>query len=269
MDRVLTYNWKDHEVFSALRMPKHGYYIIRCDGRNFHRLTDTLNFNKPYDRKFAELMVDSTLEVFRSGLNPCLAYIFSDEVNLLFLDLPFNGRIEKILSIVPSILSSAFTLNLHERMGVGSVVSFDSRIILLTRELLYGYLCHRQMEAWRNHNNSYAYFTLISKGYKPRDASRMLRGLKTSQIHELVFKMAGINLSRTPCWQRRGILVRYVLERKYGYDPLRNVKVETFRRRLRVEWEIPMFHSEDGCRLIQESISSFTSPPSMSQLPSS
>ncbi|RLG44277.1 MAG: tRNA 5'-guanylyltransferase [Thermoproteota archaeon] len=262
MEPVATsYPWKEHEIFSSLRLPKCGFYVVRCDGRNFHRLTEECGFQKPYDKRFAELMVEATLEVFRSGFNPCLAYIFSDEVNILLLRLPFNGRLEKIVSTISGILSSAFSLKLKEKLGVEKTSAFDSRMILLNRELLPSYLAYRQAEAWRNHNNSYAYYTLINKGYAPKEASVMLKGLKTNQLHELVYKMSGLNLSKTPSWQRRGILIKYLIEKKYGYNPVKKRKVVTYRRRLTVNWEPPLFESEKGREIIEESIRNFLDYP--------
>ncbi len=251
------YPWKEHEIFSGLRLPRYGFYVVRCDGRNFHRLTGECGFRKPYDVRFAELMVNATVEVFRSGFNPCLAYIFSDEVNILLLRLPFNGRVEKIISVVSGVLSSTFSLGLREKLEVKKIVSFDARMIILNRELLPAYLTFRQAEAWRNHNNSYAYYTLIDKGYTPKEASRMLKGLKTDQLHELVYKTSGINLSNTPTWQRRGILIRYLIEEKHGYNPLEKREAVTYRRKLTVDWEPPIFRSENGRKLIEKSIENF------------
>lgn len=98
---------KDCEIFSQLKVPDTA--IVRVDGRRFGKVLRKLQFSKPFDIRFANGMVES-IELFfsKSGINPVLAYLFSDEVSLLFIgDLPFNGRLEKIDSVIPSFISSA------------------------------------------------------------------------------------------------------------------------------------------------------------------
>jgi tRNA(His) guanylyltransferase len=43
-------------------------------------------------------------------------------------------------------------------------------------------------------------------GFKPSEIARKLKGLKTQELHELEFKQ-GIDLVKTPRWQRTGISV--------------------------------------------------------------
>jgi tRNA(His) 5'-end guanylyltransferase len=62
-----------------------------------------------------------------------------------------------------------------------------------------------------------------------------LRGLREHEIHELVFQK-GINLAKTPIWERRGVIVY----RKNG--------------RVAVDWEIPLFSSKEGKAILTEII---------------
>lgn len=183
--------WNRYEIFSEIKVPYNIPFFVRCDGRNFHRLTEEMEFKKPYDKEFAEIMVKAAKCLFKGGFNPMLAYIFSDEVNILFLEAPFNGRIEKIDSIVASFLGSAFSLELHFRKKVNKIISFDARIIPIPKEKILKYLAWRQLECWRNHINSYAFYTLIEKGLNREKAAKMLKGLKSIELHELVFKEKG------------------------------------------------------------------------------
>lgn len=41
---------------------------------------------------------------------------------------------------------------------------------------------------------------------KTKSSARMLKGLKTKGLHDLLFHH-GVNLTKTPTWQRRGILI--------------------------------------------------------------
>jgi tRNA(His) 5'-end guanylyltransferase len=56
----------------------------------------------------------------------------------------------------------------------------------------------------------------------------------------------GVNLAKTPGWQRRGILVYRKEEEKAGYDPRAGEPVETVRRVVTIDWDLPVFSSPEG-----------------------
>ena len=241
--------WKNLEVYSEVKISPAFPLIIRCDGHKFHRLSKELELDKPYDINFMKAMVETAKSLFYSGLSPVLAYIFSDEINILFLQKPFKGRIEKLNSIIPSILSSSLTLQIYEKWGKKLIVSFDSRLIPIPIKYLLGYLASRQKEAWRNHINSYAQKAMLMQ---------KLKGLKSSQLHELVMKTLKLNLAKTPTWQRRGILIYRRKIKIRGFNPLNKVEVETYRHKIHVDWELPLFTEEEGKRLIDEILSEYS-----------
>jgi tRNA(His) guanylyltransferase len=202
--------------------------MIRADGRGFRTLLR--NRRKPYDLEFARSMVAAAVNIFdSSGLSPGLAFVFSDEANLLFLEAPFAGRVEKIDSVIASLLSGALSIDL------GCAVSMDCRVIPICEGEVYEYLGERQDETWRNHVFSYGFYTLVEEGAGREEAMNELRGMRESEIHELVFRR-GINLAKTPAWERRGVLIY----RKDG--------------RITENWDLPLFRSEIGESLLCEII---------------
>ncbi len=224
-------------------------FAVRIDGRGFRRVLE--GFEKPYDERFARAMADSVEQFFlESGFYPLFAFTFSDEVNLFFYEIPYNSRLEKIDSIVPSFFSSALTIKLN----LTKPVSFDSRIILLGKEDIYKYLLWRQAETWRNHMSSYGYYTLLKTGLSENEAAQRLKNMKASAIHELVFQH-GINLAATSTWQRCGILVYRESHEKTGYDPIKKTEVKAKRKKLVQIWETPIFNTEEGRKLIERIIS--------------
>ncbi len=240
---------KGREIYSDIRIfPP---FAVRIDGRSFRRALEILELKKPYDEKFARAMANS-VEVFfkESGLNPVFAFTFSDEISFFFFEMPYNYRIEKIDSIIPSFISSAFTIQL----GLKNPLSFDSRVILLGREDIYRYLLWRQAETWRNHVSSYGYYTLRNTGLSENDAARRLKNMKAGEVHELVFRH-GINLAETPAWQRCGILVYRETFEKQGYDPIKKAEVKTQRTRIIQEWNTPIFKTQKGQELIHRLVS--------------
>jgi len=230
-------NWKARELYSGLLSPE--IVMVRLDGRNFSRVLK--DFEKPYDLRFARIMVECCKEVMRE-FNAALAYTFSDEVSMLIRDI-FGRRVEKIDSILASEFASRVSLKL------GFPVGFDCRIVHVEPDEVWEYLAWRQDEAWRNHLNSYAFYTLLKEVGDRRRVQEILEGKKSPELHEILFKR-GINPAKTPAWQRRGILLyweKVELEKEFMGETVR------YRRRRIVEnWNPPLFDSEEGRALIHK-----------------
>ncbi|MGB9941015.1 tRNA(His) guanylyltransferase Thg1 family protein [Methanosarcina sp.] len=239
---------KDREIYAEMRcIPP---VVVRADGRNFKNTLSGLGFRKPYDQTFARAMAD-TAELFikKSGLSPLVAYTFSDEISFIFMELPFEGRVEKIDSVTASFLGSALTINLQ----LEKPVAFDSRIVALQKEEIPAYFHWRQLEAWRNFVAAWGYYTLRNEGIDKTEASKYLKGKKEWEIHEMLFER-GINLATLPAWQRRGVII---LREEYeisGFNPVLGKEVKSLRRKVIQNWEIPKFKSEEGMAFLQKLI---------------
>ena len=235
---------KEREVYASLRVLSP--VIIRIDGRSFHSLTDSLV--RPFDEHFAMVMAEVGRDLIeRSGLGPRFAYTFSDELSLYFDELPFDGRIEKLNSVVASYAASAYTL----RFPSSEPISFDSRIIPITSDTLCPYLLWRQQEAWRNHNNAYSQHVMRENGLSPSEVSSHLHEKSTTDLHEICFAH-GINLAHTPAWQRRGILIYKTIIEKEAYDPRTGVRGVTYRKRVIIDRNIPLFSTPEGYELVRQ-----------------
>jgi len=233
-------------MFSKTCIPPETPFFIRLDGWRFRKLSETIKADKPFDEKFAKCLVSSGKILFKKGFNPALIYAASDELNILFADAaPFLGRIEKIDSVMAGLASSAYSLSLQKLFNKTQIAAFDSRIVIASdTEKMIEYLSWRQMNTWRNHNNAYAYWIFRKIGHKPAETARKLKGLKTKEFHEIMFKQ-GVNLAKTPQWQRRGILT-------YKQPFLKKTKNNSVERwRFKEDWNLPLFTSKDGAKLIQ------------------
>ena len=239
---------KDREIYADLRcIPP---VVVRADGRNFKNTLSGLGFRRPYDQTFARAMADTAeLLIKKSGLSPLFAYTFSDEVSFLFTELPFEGRVEKIDSVMASFLGSALTINLQ----LEKPVAFDSRIIVLQKEEIPAYFHWRQLEAWRNFVAAWGYYTLRDEGIDKIEASKYLKGKKEREIHEMLFER-GINLATLPAWQRRGVIISKEEYEISGYNPIPGKETKSLRRRVIQKWEIPNFKSEEGMAFLQKLI---------------
>jgi len=241
--------YSEYEVFSRIQVPPESPFFVRLDGWRFKVVSEKLGAEKPFDKRFAECLVYSAKALFQNNLNPKFVYVVSDELNVFFRDaVPFRRRVEKINSVLSSSVSTAFALKARKLFGKEVNVAFDSRVVVLPLERTLSYLTWRQQDGWRNHNNAYAYWLHRKIGYKPSETAKILRGLKTKDLHELLFRH-GVNLSETPAWQRRGILV-------YKEPYQRKSKDQAVTRwRIKEEWILPKFSSPEGRKLIETILS--------------
>jgi len=249
-DETATISQVENEIYSQLQVPPETPFFVRLDGRRFQAVAEKLQVDKPFDETFAKCLVVAGKALFQNSLNPALVYVASDEVNVLFVHAaPFNRRVEKINSVSAGIVSSAFSICIQKNFRKPITTGFDSRIAVTTREKLVDYLIWRQQDAWRNHNNAYAYWTMRKLGHKPAEISKTLKGWKTQRLHEFLFQH-GVNLAKTPAWHRRGILIQKQPYQKH----LANVTVTRWRTRENLN--LPMFSSKQGKDLIQNILES-------------
>jgi len=241
---------KDREIFSRLTttLP----FILRLDGRAFHTFTSA--YEKPFDDRFSACFVKTAESLFAdSGLSPDLVYTFSDEISLFLQKPVFDCRVEKLVSVAAAHAASAFTL----AAGANHPVSFDARIVPISRDQLVPYLAWRQAEAWRNHINGYCQKLLTDSGLSAAQAQRKLDGMNAGALHELAFQ-AGINLASTPAWQRRGIAVYRGTVQKMGYNPKTGESAPVTRNVSVVDRELPLFKTPAGQNWVMEKITSPT-----------
>ncbi|MDD1723585.1 MAG: tRNA 5'-guanylyltransferase, partial [Methanospirillum sp.] len=235
---------KEREVYSGIGALSP--LIVRLDGRSFHHFSKDQQFVRPFDERFAEAMVRVTADLFRdAGFAPEFGYTFSDEISLLFFLLPFEGRIEKIDSVLASFAASSLTIHL----GLTEPVAFDSRVIPVTPDHIIPYLVWRQNEAWRNHINGWSQNLLMKEGFSAHDAAMRLNQVDSPGLHELCFSR-GVNLARTPAWQRRGVLVYRSTREKEGYNPMNGETTLTFRQVVTIDRDLPLFHKPEGEELV-------------------
>ena len=230
---------KDYEIFSELKVPKNSNIIVRLDGRSFHTLARDLNLIKPYDTDFYKAIANACRDLFNE-FSPSFIYTFSDEISVLLNDIPFNGRVEKINSVLASFTASSFLMHLDKDFK--KPVAFDSRIIPIADEDIVDYFKWRQDEAWRNCINGYGIHFLKSK-YPDNVANDKINGLKSSDIHELLFQN-GINLNDVDTWKKRGIGIYKKNKKVTGFNKKSNKTQTSYRNYLYVDLDIPVF-SED------------------------
>lgn len=228
---------KEYEVYSSLRVPKNSKIIMRLDGRSFHTLARDLDLIRPYDENFYKVMSQVCMDLFKE-FSPLFVYTFSDEISLIFDKVPFDGRLEKINSVVAGFTSSSFALNYNCEFK--KPPAFDSRVIPVSDDDVLKYFRWRQDECWRNCVNSHGISFLKSK-YSNSQANDKINGMNLSDIHELLFEN-GINLNDIETYKKRGIGVYRQNKKIVGFNKKENMNQTSYRTHVFADWELPIFN---------------------------
>lgn len=233
LDSLATF-FKAKELFSKLKVePVEAKIVyVRCDGRNFKKLTERLGL-EPFDNRMRAIFIKTIQEFFEvSGFSVDGAYHVSDEINYILTHLPFNGRIEKINSVFASLTSSIFTLKLIDYFGEKVPVSFDSRIVPMNGlDEATIYLVWRQLDGFRNFLNQVAYNVLKSKDIPKRELVEKLKGMKGHELVEMIEREYK-PLADFPNWQKWGDLVFYIEQSRPAVNKLTGEEVVAKRRKL-------------------------------------
>jgi tRNA(His) guanylyltransferase len=222
------------ECFHALRLPPGAWVILRLDGRTFSRFTAS-RCEKPFDLRFHGWMTHTAQAVLEE-LQGLYSYTESDEISIL---LPrdwalFDRELEKTVSLSAGLVSAAFSL------GCGERACFDSRVIVAAEDgQVIDYFRWRQSDAARCALNGWCYWTLRKAGQSVVEATAALEGKGVADKNELLFQR-GINFNELPLWQRRGTGLYWETYEREGYNPKSDQKVQTTRRRIKVDEGLPM-----------------------------
>ena len=230
---------KEYEVYSSLRVPKNSRIIIRLDGRSFHQLARDLDLEKPYDENFYHVIADVCEDLFRE-FSPLFVYAFSDEISLLLDNVPFDGRLEKIDSVIASFAASSFVI--HYDTEFKKPPAFDSRVIPVNDDDILKYFRWRQDESWMNCVNSHGIAYLKTR-YSNGEANDKINGMKLNDIHELLFQN-GINLNDVETYKKRGIGIYRRNKKVVGFNKKENRNQTSYRSYVYTDWNLPIFSDE-------------------------
>ena len=222
------------------------FMVARIDGRSFTRLTKEVHqFEAPFDVRVRDLMVETVKHLMNCGFDVVFGYTQSDEISLLFSPEinTFDRKPRKFNSVLAGEASAKFSILL------GDAACFDCRISELpTANLVCDYFRWRNEDAHRNSLNSWCYWTLRKEGKTIRQATRALEKISVAEKNELLFQR-GINFNDLPLWQKRGTGLYWETYEKEATNKLTGEKVLATRRRIKVDYELPM--REDYSKFIE------------------
>lgn len=213
------------------------YVVARIDGRTFTKLTkEKQDFEAPFDIRFRDIMVETVKHLMECGFKVLYGYTQSDEISLLFDrgETAFQRKERKWNSVLAGEASAKFSLLLND-LGV-----FDCRLSKLpTKNLVVDYFRWRNEDAHRNSLNAHCYWLMRKENISPRKATSIMAGMSVSEKNELLLNK-GINFNDLPGWQKRGVGIYWEKYEKEAFNPKTNEAVIAERRRLKVDYDLPM-----------------------------
>jgi len=248
---------KRYEAASEQRLVRRLPVAIRIDGKRFSQLVKKLRVTRPYDASFMRAMTAAALGVVKEMTGCVFGYVQSDEISLILRNdqgresEPFlDNRVQKICSIAASAATGWFN---RRYQALAAPAMFDARVFVLpSLEEAKNYLIWRQQDCTRNSILNAAYWEIAARG-KAEDGSplgkktarKMIHGLKTDELQELLFQQTGLNWNDYDSRFKRGT----GLWRK-------EKKVETpAGSAIRRPWtstEVPIFQTPEGKAWLDE-----------------
>jgi tRNA(His) guanylyltransferase len=222
-----------HDICVLPRM----FMVARLDDRGFTQLIKEIHqFEAPFDERMRDLMTSTVEHLMSCGFNAVFGYTQSDEISLLFdaEKNAFQRKLRKFNSILSGEASAKFSLLL------GDAGIFDCRISELpTINLVCDYFRWRSEDAHRNALNSHCYWILRKQGETVKQATKFLEGKSVAEKNELLWRN-GTNFNDLPLWQKRGTGLYREEYEKQATNKLTGEKVYATRRRVKVDYELPM-----------------------------
>src|SRR5690349_17038928 len=191
--------------------------VVRIDGKNFHKFSDSHNFEKPNDLRGLNLMNHAASCVMKEFDEIILAYGQSDEYSFVFHRSAkvFNRSLSKILSNVNGLFTSNYVFNWNrwfEKENLQYPPCFDTRIVLYpTIENLKDYLSWRQADVHINNLYNTCFWNLVlsntSETLTKYQAQERLKGTVSVDKHQLLQDMFGITYNELPPMFRKGTIL--------------------------------------------------------------
>ena len=167
------------------RLMPNCYIMVMIDGKNFSKLVKN-KFNKPFDDWFISTMDKTAVHLCKEVQNCVCAFVQSDEISLIIKDntltsSPFDGRLCKLQSVIPSIATAFFNKELIRRnliagMNIDDIRNmpdycFDCKAWTVPSiNDAMSWILYRQIDCIRNSKQQFAQTYMTHKSLLNKDA---------------------------------------------------------------------------------------------------
>lgn len=195
------------------------YIIVRIDGKGFHKLSKTYDFDKPNDIKALQVMNTAAHKLMNQFHDIVLAYGDSDEY--LFLINKLCTLYERREMKLNSVFSSCFTAYYLEEfikqfpLKPWLLPTFDARCVLYPNlDVVKDYFRWRQVDCHINNLYNTSFWKLVQSGLTNQEAEARLNGTVSSDKNEILFQL-GVNYNNEPDIYKKGtILIKTRVNKK-------------------------------------------------------
>lgn len=198
----------------------------RIDGRGFSKFTRGME--RPFDARMSAAMI-STASLLVERNHAAIGYTQSDEISLLFLgdaerDILFNGRVQKLVSVLAALATTAFYRSILATPGLESYAErmphFDCRVLQLpSKEEAANMLLWRERDAQKN---------AVSMAAQHHFSHKTLQGKSTQEMRTMLSEK-DVEFEDYPAYFKRGTFLRRVTEERSLTDAERMAISEAHR----------------------------------------
>lgn len=196
---------KRYEMVTDTCLPRRLPVVIRLDGKSFSNYTQGMK--RPFDEDFRFIMEYTAYRCCKLVEGCRFGYTQSDEISLLLVDYAtpdteawFDYRISKMLSVVSSICTGAFTqaclIKMPEVFLSKGPAAFDCRVFSIPREETINYFLWRQRDSERNAINALA---------QSHFSHNELQGKNCSEMQDMLMLQKGVNFNDLLTKYKRGV----------------------------------------------------------------
>jgi tRNA(His) guanylyltransferase len=249
---------KSYEAATDTRLPPNTPAVLRLDGHGFSKFT--AHFNRPFDQRIHDAMVNTCADLLRHFPNATMAYTQSDEITLVFpssVD-AFNDRIQKIATLAASFTSVTFNAHLSAAVEkcpepllkkaetVMGTAYFDARLfgVPTVEDALNCVLWRCKGDAVRN-----GVFAFARSLYSTKE----LHGKSTQEVLDMMEKEKGVVFKgAVPSWVVEGTIVKKEQFEGEGRNEKTGEIEKTMRTRTKAVDRGVVEFSEANMRLVTE-----------------
>lgn len=197
MKSLLNNEMKKYENKYRLYIDKDDFYVLRMDGCNFKNFTKP--FEKPFDIIFRNTMKQTMFELCKEIQCSILGFTQSDEITIILKkrnensQIPYNGNIQKIVSVYGSKTSVLFNKYFYEECKKYNKLKeydsclfnaeFDCRFFTLSESKIYDCLKWRWQDCKRNAINMIARCYFSHKYLENKKTNEIIDILKSKNIN--------------------------------------------------------------------------------------
>ncbi|EDO47952.1 predicted protein [Nematostella vectensis] len=215
------------------------WIVVRVDGRNFHRFSDSHGFKKPNDPRGLGLMNKCAEAVMTEFGDIVICYGQSDEYSFVFRKntTQFSRRVSKLITNVVSLFAATYVFHWASFFTDQHLLyppMFDGRVVLYPSDKnLRDYLSWRQADCHINNLYNTCFWCLVNQGgVTQTKAEERLCGTVSSDKNELLFSEFDVNYNNEPELYRKGSILIWVQKNEASTEENTTDKKKRIRRKV-------------------------------------